>query len=340
MNNKITLSHGGGGKAMRDLIEKRILSYLGKSSLPLEDQARIPLVKFTSRGDRLAFTTDSYVVDPIIFPGGNIGSLAINGTVNDLVVGGATPLYLSCSFILEEGFDLDEFDIVLSSMRDAAENAGIKVVTGDTKVVDRGKADKIFINTAGVGVIQKEVDMSVMRIAAGDKVIVNGDLGDHGVTILAARDDLALQAHIESDCAPLNRLVDSILAAGGNGVHAMRDITRGGLATVLNEFADGSGHAIRMSEIDIPIKDTVRGVCEILGLDPLYLANEGKLAVVVAEHVADEVLSAMRATARGENACIVAEVCAASVPRVTILTSFGAERIVDMLVGDQLPRIC
>ncbi|MEQ8752971.1 MAG: hydrogenase expression/formation protein HypE [Coleofasciculus sp. G1-WW12-02] len=336
----ITLAHGSGGKAMRDLIDDIFVGSFDNPILSqLEDQATIPLAKLITQGDRLAFTTDSYVVDPLFFPGSNIGELAINGTVNDLAVSGAKPLYLTCSMIMEEGLPVETLRQVVLSMKTAADAAGVQVVTGDTKVVHRGSADKLFINTAGIGVIREGVSISAHHIQPGDAVIINGQLGDHGAAILIARGELALSTEIKSDCQPLNGLVDAILAVCPQ-IHAMRDATRGGVATVLNEFAQSSEVGIRLDEASIPIREEVRGVCEILGLDPLYLANEGKLVVIVPRSHAESVVSAMKSHPAGEDSCIVGEVIDSPTGVVLLQTAFGAERIVDMLVGDQLPRIC
>jgi len=336
----ITLAHGSGGKAMRDLIDDIFVGSFDNPILSqLEDQATIPLAQLISQGDRLAFTTDSYVVDPLFFPGSNIGELAINGTVNDLAVSGAKPLYLTCSMIMEEGLPVETLRQVVLSMKTAADAAGVQVVTGDTKVVHRGSADKLFINTAGIGVIREGVSISAHHIQAGDAVIINGQLGNHGAAILIARGELALSTDINSDCQPLNGLVDAILEVCPQ-IHAMRDATRGGVATVLNEFAQSSDVGIRLDEASIPIREEVNGVCEILGLDPLYLANEGKLVVIVARSHAESVLSAMKSHPAGQDSCIVGEVIDSPPGVVLLQTAFGAERIVDMLVGDQLPRIC
>ena len=337
---EITLAHGSGGKAMRDLIDDIFVRGFDNPILSqLEDQATFNLATLMSQGDRLAFTTDSYVVTPLFFPGSDIGTLAVNGTVNDLAVSGARPLYLTCSVILEEGLPVETLRRVAQSMQAAASAAGVQIVTGDTKVVHRGAADKLFINTAGVGVIRAGVSISAHNVQPGDVVIINGLLGDHGAAILIARGELALDTEIESDCQPLNGLVDAILDVCPE-VHAMRDATRGGLATVLNEFALSSEVGIRLSEQSIPVREEVKGVCEILGLDPLYLANEGKLVVVVPRSQAEAVLSAMKSHPAGGDACIIGEAIASPPGVVLLQTAFGAERIVDMLVGDQLPRIC
>ena len=335
----ITLAHGSGGRAMHQLVDELIRRTFDNPLLAEgEDQARIPLAALQAQGDRLAFTTDSYVVTPLEFPGGNIGTLAINGTVNDLAVGGAIPLYLSCGFILEEGLSLEVFTRILHSMKQAADEAGVQIVTGDTKVVQRGSADKLFINTAGVGVIPAGINPSAGQAQVGDAVIVNGWLGDHGAAILNARGDLALDAAIESDCAPLHRLITAMLEACPD-IHCLRDATRGGLATVLNEFAERSQVNIVLDEAQLPIRQPVRGMCEILGLDPLYLANEGKLVAIVPAAAAEAVLTAMRQIPEGQDACRVGQVTAGK-GYVILQTGFGGERIVDMLPGEQLPRIC
>ena len=335
----ITLAHGGGGRAMHELVDQLIRQVFSNPLLDQgEDQARIPLAELNALGNRLAFTTDSYVVTPLEFPGGNIGTLAVNGTVNDLAVGGATPLYLSCGFIIEEGLALETFKRILTAMRSAADAAGVAIVTGNTKVVQRGGADQLFINTAGVGVIAEGFNPTAGSAQVGDVVIVNGYLGDHGAAILNARGDLALDADIASDCAPLNRLVAAMFAACP-AIHCLRDATRGGLATVLNEFAERSQVNIVLDEAQLPIRQPVRGMCEILGLDPLYLANEGKLVAVVPASAAEAVLTAMRHIPEGQDACVVGQVTAGK-GHVILQTGFGGERIVDMLPGEQLPRIC
>lgn len=337
----ITLAHGSGGKAMRDLIEDVVLGSFANPLLsPLEDQARIELASLTARGDQLAFTTDSFVVDPIEFPGGDIGTLAVNGTVNDLAMSGARPLYLTCSFILEEGLHLSTLRRIARSMRREADAGGVSIVTGDTKVVPRGAADKLFINTSGIGVIPSRVDIRAGRATPGDVVIINGFMGDHGATILNARGDLALDIAIESDCQSLVEQVEGLRTACPD-IHCMRDATRGGVATVLNEFAESSGVKIRLHEATLPVRNEVRGMCEILGLDPLYLANEGKFVAIIPADFADAALAALHAIPNGEDARVIGEVVATTVrPQVVMVTAFGSERLIDMLVGDQLPRIC
>lgn len=336
----INLAHGSGGKAMRDLIDDIFVNSFDNPILSqLEDQAIFPLAHLSQFGNKLAFTTDSYVVTPLFFPGSNIGELAVNGTVNDLAVSGAKPLYLSCSVILEEGFSIETLREVINSMKETADRAGVQIVTGDTKVVHRGAADKLFINTAGIGIIREGVSISAKNLQPDDVIIVNGYLGDHGTAILIARGELALETEIKSDCQALNGLVDTILNVCPE-VHAMRDATRGGLATVLNEFAQTSQVGIYLHEKTLPVRDEVTGVCEILGLDPLYLANEGKLVVVVPRSRGEEVLSAMKSHPAGKDACIIGEVIKSPPGIVLLETGFGSQRIVDMLVGDQLPRIC
>ncbi len=337
---RITLAHGGGGKAMRDLIDDVFVGSFDNQILAaLDDQARLPLAELLTVGDRLAFTTDSFVVDPLFFPGADIGMLAVNGTVNDLAVGGARPLFLSCAVILEEGLDVATLRRVVASMRAAAEAAGVRVIAGDTKVVERGAADKLFINTTGLGVIRAGLDLDPATARPGDVILVNGFLGDHGAAVLNARGDLALEAEIESDCQPLNGLIDALLDACPE-VRCLRDATRGGLATVVNEFAQAADVGMRIDERALPIREEVKGMCEILGLDPLYLANEGKLVAVVPPGAAEAALAAMRGHPFGRAAAVVGEVQDAPKGTVLLDTVFGGQRIVDMLVGEQLPRIC
>ncbi len=336
----ITLAHGSGGKAMRDLIDDVFVSTFDNEELnSLEDQARFQLNALTAQGDRLALTTDSYVVDPLFFPGGDIGKLAVTGTVNDLAVSGAIPLYLTCGMIIEEGFSVEDLKKIALSMKKTADAAGVKIVTGDTKVVHRGAADKLFINTAGVGVIPKEINIGAHLALEGDAVICNGYIGDHGAAIVDARGELAIENTIKTDCAALNGLVKAMFAVSKD-IHCMRDATRGGIATVLNEFAQASECGIRINETDIPIRSEVRGMCEILGLDPLYLANEGKLIALVPKEKAEKIIDTMKKHPVGKNSAIIGEVIAAPKNRVVLKTSFGGDRIIDMLVGEQLPRIC
>jgi hydrogenase expression/formation protein HypE len=336
----VTLAHGGGGKAMKDLIDDVFVRAFDNAALaPLEDQARFDLRDLSRHGDRLAFTTDSFVVDPLVFPGGDIGKLAVCGTVNDLAVGGARPLYLSCAAIVEEGVTIDLLRQIAGSMAGAAADAGVEIVTGDTKVVHRGACDKLFLTTTGIGVIREGVNLGAHLARDGDVVLVNGRLGDHGAAILSARGDMALTTPIESDCAPLNGLIDALLGAAP-GVRFLRDATRGGLATVLNEIAGASQVAIEIEESATPIREEVKAFCEILGLDPLYLANEGKIVVVAPPGEAEAALAAMRAHPFGARAAVIGRIRAGEAGRVTMRTVFGGRRIVDMLVGEQLPRIC
>ncbi len=336
----VTLAHGGGGKAMKDLIDDVFVTAFDHRALaPLEDQARFDLAELAAHGDRLAFTTDSFVVDPLFFPGGDIGKLAVCGTVNDLAVGGAKPLYLSCAVIVEEGMSVDLLRRVALSMAETAGNAGVRIVTGDTKVVQRGACDKLFITTTGIGVVRKGLMLGVDTARPRDVVLVNGLLGDHGAAILCARGDMALDTLIESDCACLHGLIETLLTAAP-GVHFMRDATRGGLATVLNEIADASQVAIEIEEAATPIREEVKAFCEILGLDPLYLANEGKIVVIAPPDQANAALAAMRGHPLGEGAAVIGRVSRGEAGRVTMRTVFGGRRIVDMLVGEQLPRIC
>ncbi|MGJ0511962.1 hydrogenase expression/formation protein HypE [Methylocystis sp.] len=336
----VTLAHGGGGKAMKDLIDDVFVEAFDNPMLALlDDQARIDLLDLAQYGDRLAFTTDSFVVDPLVFPGGDIGRLAVCGTVNDLAVGGALPLYLSCAVIIEEGVSVDFLRRIAGSMASTAQEAGVKIVTGDTKVVNKGACDQMFITTTGVGVVAAGVELGAHRARLGDAVIVNGLLGDHGAAILGARGDMALQSPIESDCAPLQGLIASLLTAAPN-TRFMRDPTRGGISTVLNEIAEAAQIAIEIDEAATPLRDEVRGFCEILGLDPLYLANEGKIVAIVPPHEAELAVEAMHAHPLGRQAAIIGSVVAGEPGRVTMRTIFGGRRIVDMLVGEQLPRIC
>lgn len=337
---KVTLAHGGGGKAMKDLIDDVFVAAFDNAALaPLEDQARFSLAALRAHGDRLAFTTDSFVVDPLIFPGGDIGKLAVCGTVNDLAVGGARPLYLSCAVIIEEGVSIELLRQIARSMAAAAREAGVEIVTGDTKVVHKGAADKLFITTTGIGAIRDGVTLGAHLARPGDVILVNGLLGDHGAAILGARGDMALSTEITSDCAALHGLIDALLEAAP-GTRALRDATRGGLATVLNEIAAASGVGIEIDEVRTPIREEVKGFCEILGLDPLYLANEGKIVAVVPAAEADAALFALRAHPLGQGASIIGRVNDGEAGRVTMQTVFGGRRIVDMLVGEQLPHIC
>jgi hydrogenase expression/formation protein HypE len=332
---RITLAHGAGGKATQTLIEAVFLEALRNPLLePLEDQA-----VFTVAGARLAFTTDSYVVRPLFFPGGDIGELAINGTVNDLAMSGATPLHLSAGFIIEEGFPVEDLVRVVDSMARACTVAGVQVVTGDTKVVERGKADGCYINTAGVGVISHGFTLGAAHARPGDAVLVSGPIGDHGITIMLARGELDIESDLSSDTAPLTGLVDRLLAST-KGVRCMRDATRGGVATILNEIARASDVAVVVDERAIPVRTEVRGASEILGIDPLYVACEGRMVVVVDGAEADTALAALRADPLGEGAAIIGRIGDDPPGLVLLKTEFGGTRIVDVLIGDPLPRIC
>ena len=334
---RVTLAHGGGGKAMRDLIEEVFTSVFQPDGM--EDQARLTADALAEPGARLAMTTDSFVVDPVEFPGGDIGKIAVCGTVNDLAVGGARPLYLTAAFIIEEGTEIALLRRIVASMQAEAEKAGVRIVTGDTKVVGRGMADKVFVTTAGVGVIPPGRQLEAGLIQPGDVAIVNGVLGDHGAAIMAARGDMALSAEIPSDCAGLGHLMEAVLAVAPD-VRAARDATRGGVASALNEMAEAAKLSIEIEETALPIRAEVKGMCEILGLDPLYLANEGTLVLFVPADQADAALAAMRSIPEGQGAVIIGKAHAGEPGRVTMRTLFGGARIVDMLVGEQLPRIC
>jgi hydrogenase expression/formation protein HypE len=332
---RIIMSHGAGGKATQTLIEAVFLDAFRNPLLePLEDAARLHV-----NGARVALTTDSYVVSPLFFPGGDIGDLAVNGTVNDLSMAGAVPLYLSAGFILEEGFPVADLQRIVASMQAAAQRAGVQIVTGDTKVVEKGKADGCYINTAGVGVIEHEGNLGVAEARPGDKILVSGPIGDHGVTIMLARGELDIEADIESDTAPLNSLVADLLAAT-QGVRALRDATRGGVATILNEIASAAGVGVLVTEDDIPVRPVVRGASELLGIDPMYVACEGRLVAVVDSACADQALAALRAHPQGADAAVIGQVTAEPRGIVQLKTAFGGTRIVDLLVGDPLPRIC
>ncbi len=331
----ILLAHGSGGKLTHQLIEKMFLPQFKNDLLePLHDGA-----VFTAGGNKYAFSTDSYVVNPIFFPGGNIGELAVNGTVNDIAMCGARPLYLSAAFIIEEGLPMDDLWKIVLSMQEAAKRAGVLLVTGDTKVVDRGKGDKIFINTSGVGLIDDGVDIGPKNIQPGDKIIISGDIALHGIAIMSVREGLEFETVIKSDTVPLNGLVAEMLEASRN-IHVLRDPTRGGVATTLNELAEQSGLGILINEEAIPIPDAVKGACEILGLDPLYIANEGKLLAFVSPQDADKVLDTMRNHHLGRNSVVIGEAVDRHKGTVVMNSRIGGTRIVDMLSGDQLPRIC
>lgn len=334
-NEMITLAHGSGGKFSAELIERFMLPRFANEHLNrLEDQATLAL----SSG-RIAFSTDSFVVSPIFFPGGDIGDLAVNGTVNDVAMAGARPLYLSLALIIEEGLPFSDLERILDSIKRAAEQAGVAIVTGDTKVVERGSCDKIFINTSGIGILADNVRLGADQIQTGDKIIISGTLADHGMTILTTRNKLSFENSLTSDTAPLADLVQAMLHAAPN-LHTLRDPTRGGVAMTMNEFAQQTGLGFNISEEALPINDMVRGACEILGIDPLYVANEGKLIAVVRQDEADDLLMAMRRHPQGEKAAIIGEVTQKNPGLVTLTTPLGATRVVDVPVAEQLPRIC
>lgn len=332
---KIVLGHGSGGRLSADLLRDLFLPLFSNPVLDrMDDQAIVTI------GDsRIAFTTDSFVVKPLFFPGGDIGSLAVHGTVNDLAMGGARPLFLSAAFILEEGFPTEDLRRIAASMAQAAATAGVAVVTGDTKVVEKGKGDGLFINTTGIGLVPGHVRLSASQAQPGDRVILSGSIGDHGIAIMASRQGLEFETGIVSDSAPLHELVAAMLGAS-NDIRCLRDPTRGGLSSALNEIAAQSGVRIQIEESMIPVRDEVKGACEMLGLDPLYVANEGKLVAIVAPEAAEAILAAMRSDERGRDAAIIGTVGERHAGLVTMRSAFGSTRIVDLLAGDQLPRIC
>ncbi|SHH74002.1 hydrogenase expression/formation protein HypE [Ferrimonas marina] len=335
----ITLAHGSGGQAMQQLIEQYFVAAFDNAELALmEDQAQLPLASLNGAGDRLSFATDSFVVDPLEFPGGDIGKLAVCGTVNDVAMAGAIPRYLSCSFIIEEGLPLATLERIVASMARTAREAGVQIVTGDTKVVHRGACDKLFINTSGIGVVPGDRQLGARHIQPEDRVIVSGTVGDHGAAILQARGELALSGELQSDCQPLNGLVEAMLAAGP--VRALRDATRGGVAAVANEMASVAQVSIELEEAALPLHPEVRGVSEILGLDPLLMANEGKLIAVVPPQHCDAILAAMQAHPAGREAAVIGTVAAAPAGQVSVVGLFGGSRLLPMPVGEQLPRIC
>lgn len=334
MEDRILLAHGSGGKLSHDLVEDNFVPLFDNAFLSkLDDSAVFEL------SGRLAFTTDSYVVSPIFFPGGDIGRLAVCGTVNDLAMSGAAPRYLSISLIIEEGLPMSDLRRIMASVQEAAQEAGVKVVTGDTKVVNKGSADGLFVNTAGVGVIAQGVDISGSNARPGDRVILSGTIGDHGIAVISQREGLKFSSPVKSDCAPLNGLVAEMLECGAE-IRCLRDPTRGGLASTLNEFATSSNVGIGIEEETIPVGESVQAACELLGFDPLYVANEGKLVAVVADDGVDKLLDIMRCNRYGAQSAVIGRVVSEHLGRVVMRTVMGASRIVDMLVGEQLPRIC
>jgi hydrogenase expression/formation protein HypE len=332
----IQLAHGSGGKLTHELVTRLFALRFANPALErLDDQAEIEV-----GGTRLAFTTDSYVVDPIFFPGGDIGELAVNGTINDLCMCGARPVALSAGFILEEGLPVADLERIVESMQRAARNAGVEIVTGDTKVVNRGKGDKLFINTSGIGILEHPYDISSRRLADGDRILISGSIANHGLAILSRREGLAFECPIESDTAALHELTAALVDGLGGALRAMRDPTRGGVAAVLNEFAAASRVGILLEQSAIPVRPAVAGACELLGLDPLYVANEGILIAVVAGGEADRALGIMRRLELGRQAAVIGKVRREPESLVALRTLLGTERIVDMPVGEQLPRIC
>ena len=331
----IVMGHGGGGVLSHSLIKKMFVPAFGNPFLDARHDGAV----LEMNASRLAFTTDSYVVRPIFFPGGDIGSLAVNGTVNDLAMCGARPLYLSAGFVLEEGLLMETLWRVVRSMQNAAEAAGVMIVTGDTKVVDRGKGDQIFINTSGVGVIESERPMAPANVRPGDVVLLSGDIGRHGMAVMAKREGLEFESDIESDCAPLAGIVMTLLDAGLD-VHCLRDLTRGGLASAIIEIAESAGVQVEMNEESIPVSEPVRAACEILGLDPVYVANEGRFVAFVSKEDAPRALELMRSHPSSTAARAIGTVTEGQAGLVTMRTTIGTQRIIDMLSGDQLPRIC
>jgi hydrogenase expression/formation protein HypE len=332
---QVVLAHGGGGKLMHDLLEQYVIPAFRNSLLESRHDGAV----FEIGGARLAFTTDSYVVRPLFFPGGDIGSLAINGTVNDLAMCGARPLYLSAGLIMEEGLPLDSLERIIASMRSCAEAAGVQVVTGDTKVVDKGKGDGIFINTAGVGVIEHRLSINPAAVRPGDAILLSGDIGRHGIAIMAVREGLEFESTIKSDCAPVAAPVLALLSAGVE-IHCLRDLTRGGLATSLIEIADAAALHMQVNESRVAVQEDVRGACEILGFDPLYLANEGRFVAFVPAAQADKAVEVMRRHPVSSEATVMGTVAARPEKIVTLKTNIGTDRVLDMLSGEQLPRIC
>ena len=332
----ILLGHGSGGRLSHQLLDELIIPAL--SGIGQSEQNDAALLQFA--GGKLAYTTDSYVVQPVFFPGGNIGDLAVNGTVNDLAMMGAKPLWLSVGLILEEGFSKKELGEILASMRVAADIAGVQIVTGDTKVVPRGKADRIFINTSGIGIVEHDLVITGANARTGDNIIVSGTIGDHGIAVMASREGLELDTSIQSDSAALNDLVLQLVAALGGGLHVLRDPTRGGVATTLKEIAVQSAVDLMLQEDALPVKDAVKGVCSILGLDPLYVANEGKMLLFVAPESTDAALALLKGNPLGIDAAIIGTVVGEGTGKVAIETVAGGTRGVEMLSGEQLPRIC
>lgn len=336
MNEIVTLACGSGGKLTHKLIGDVFYKYFGNELLLEGGDSAV----FKVDNGRMAFTTDSYVISPVFFKGGNIGKLSVCGTVNDLAVSGACPKYISCGFIIEEGLKLQELESIVETMADTAKKAGVRIVTGDTKVVQKGCADKIFINTAGIGLVPDGVNLSTKNIRNGDKIILSGTMGDHGTTILLEREHLKVESNIKSDCAPLNLLIEPVMRKLSCAVRVMRDPTRGGVATTLNELIAGSGLSIELQEDSLPVKEEVKGICEMLGMDPLYMANEGKVLIIADGNQADDIIEILKETPYGKDAAIIGTVTDVYPNKVYMSTLAGGSRIIDMLAGDQLPRIC
>ncbi|MGA9453202.1 MAG: hydrogenase expression/formation protein HypE [Verrucomicrobiia bacterium] len=332
---QVLLAHGGGGKLMHQLIGKMFLTAFGNPWLEMQHDSAV--VEWT--GKKLAFTTDSYVVRPLFFPGGDIGSMAVHGTVNDLAMSGARPIYLSAAFILEEGLPMDVLWRVVCSMRDAAQRCGVQIITGDTKVVDKGKGDGLFINTAGIGVVEHQLKIAPQSVRPGNAVLVSGDLGRHGMAIMAVREGLQFESAIESDSAPVHEMVLELLKAGIE-IHCLRDLTRGGLASALNEIAEAATVRIEIVEKSVPVREDVHAACEMLGLDPLHVACEGRFIALVAATDAERALQIMRGHAMGAGSAAIGRVAQSSAPLVTLKSAIGANRILDVPSGEQLPRIC
>jgi len=331
----VLMAHGGGGKLMHQLIGKMFLSAFNNPLLVTQHDSAV--VEMT--GKKLAFTTDSYVVRPLFFPGGDIGSMAVHGTVNDLAMSGARPVYLSAAFIIEEGLPMDTLWKIVCSMRDAVQRCGVQIITGDTKVVDKGKGDGLFINTAGIGVVEHKQKIAPQNVLPGDAVLVSGDLGRHGMAIMAVREGLQFESTIESDSAPVHEIVLELLKAGIE-IHCLRDLTRGGLASALNEIAEAAGVKIAVDEKSVPVREDVHAACEMLGLDPLHVACEGRFAAFIAAKDAERALKIMRGHAMGAGSAAIGRVAESSAPLVTLKSAIGASRILDMPSGEQLPRIC
>ena len=337
MSNTILLGHGSGGKLTSDLIKKSFIEYFDNPVLKaMTDSAVINI-----NGKLLAFTTDSYVVDPIFFPGGDIGKLSVCGTINDLAVSGAKPVFISAAFIIEEGFSINDLEKITKSMRYEADKAGVVIVTGDTKVVNKGQCDKIFINTTGIGIMEKKFEniSTGKDIQPGDKIIVNGYIGDHGIAVMGARENLKFESEIVTDCASLNHLIKSVLDSGAD-IKFMRDITRGGLATVVSEITTNRKFGISINESDLPVRESVRGMCEIFGYDPLFLANEGKVLMIVSDRSSHKALATMKENEYGRDSAIIGEITPDNAGKAVLQSIVGGLRIIDKLTGEMLPRIC